>query len=179
MKPQTADVQFTIRDYRAADFDRLWQIDQLCFPDGIAYTQMELSGFIMTRNAITLVAEMQAANTGEADQADQGTDAPTKGGRIAGFAVAHSIRGRIGRILTLDILPEARRLGLASRLMQKIEQRLRAAGCTQIYLETAVNNESALQLYHKLGYQIVRTLPEYYSSQSLDAFQMAKRLYAK
>lgn len=169
----TADVQFTIRDYRAADFDRLWQIDQLCFPDGIAYTQMELSGFIMKRNAIALVAEAHAPHTGESGQ---GSDAPAKGERIAGFAVAHPIRGRIGRILTLDIMPQARRFRLASRLMQEIEQRLRAAGCTQVYLETAVNNEPALQLYHKLGYQIVRTLPEYYSSQSLDAFQMAKRL---
>ncbi len=60
MKAQTADVRFTIRDYRAADFDRLWQIDQLCFPEGIAYTQMDLTGFIMKRNAITLVAEVQA-----------------------------------------------------------------------------------------------------------------------
>ena len=46
-----------LRDYRAADFERLWQIDQLCFPEGISYTQMELSGFITKRNAITLVAE--------------------------------------------------------------------------------------------------------------------------
>ena len=56
---QTAGIEFTIRDYRAADFDRLWQIDQLCFPSGIAYTQMELSGFITRRNAITLVGESQ------------------------------------------------------------------------------------------------------------------------
>jgi [ribosomal protein S18]-alanine N-acetyltransferase len=173
MKPQTADVQFTIRDFRAVDFDRLWQIDQRCFPDGIAYTQMELSGFIMKRNAITLVAEAQVTSMGKSDPA---TDAPSQAERVVGFAVAHPIRGRIGRILTLDIVPQSRRVGLASRLMQEIEQRLRAAGSTQVYLETAVNNEPALQLYHKLGYQIVRTLPEYYSSQSLDAFQMVKYL---
>ena len=176
MKLQTDEVQFTIRDYRAADFDRLWQIDQLCFPDGIAYTQMELTGFIMKRNAITLVAEAHAANTGESDQADQGADAPAKDECIVGFAVAHPMRGRIGRILTLDIISHARRFGLASRLMQEIERRLRTAGCNQVYLETAVNNGPALQLYRKLGYEIVRTLPEYYSSQSLDAYQMAKQL---
>ena len=173
LKPQTADVQFTIRDYRAADFDRLWQIDQRCFPNGLAYSQMELTGFVMRRNAITLVAE---ARSDEASRADQGTDAPAKDQRIAGFVVAHPIRGRIGRILTLDIVPEARRSGLASRLMQECEQRLRAAGCTQVYLETAVNNEPALKLYQKLGYEIVRTLPDYYSSHALDAFQMTKRL---
>jgi len=151
---------FRIRDYRAADFDRLWQIDQLCFPPGIAYTQMELSGFITRRNAITLVGELQTPSSGP----------------IAGFVVAHPSRGKYGRILTLDILPEARRVGLASSLMMECEQRLRALGCVDIYLETAVDNEPALRLYRKLGYEIIRTLPEYYSSHGLDAFQMGKRL---
>jgi ribosomal protein S18 acetylase RimI-like enzyme len=49
-------------------------------------------------------------------------------------------------------------------------------GCTDVYLETAVDNEPALRLYRKLGYEILRTLPEYYSSHALDAFQMGKRL---
>ena len=58
-------MQVTIRDYRAADFDRLWQIDQVCFPPGIAYTQMDLTGFIMARKAITLVAELQTERCGD------------------------------------------------------------------------------------------------------------------
>lgn len=169
MKSQSADAQFFIRDYRSADFDRLWQIDQLCFPDGIAYTQMELTGFIMTRKAITLVAERQEENSGASGGIADLT-------RIAGFVVALPIRGQIGHVVTLDIVPEARRFGLASRLMTECEHRLRNAGCTQVYLETPVNNEPAQRLYHKLGYRIVRTLPEYYSSHALDAFQMTKLL---
>ena len=159
--PHTADITFTIRDYRSADFDRLWHIDQLCFPPGIAYTQMDLSGFIMRRNAITLVGEFQP---GVADDP------------IAGFVIAQPVRRKYGRILTLDILPQARRFGLATQLMNASEDRLRALGCSEIYLETAVDNEAALRLYRKLGYQVLRTLPEYYSSHSLDAFQMFKRL---
>jgi len=159
--PHTADITFAIRDYRSADFDRLWHIDQLCFPPGIAYTQMDLSGFIMRRNAITLVGEFQS---GVADDP------------IAGFVIAQPVRRKYGRILTLDILPQARRFGLATQLMNASEDRLRALGCSEIYLETAVDNEAALRLYRKLGYQVLRTLPEYYSSHSLDAFQMFKRL---
>jgi len=163
-----AELAFRIRDYRAADFERLWQIDQLCFASGIAYTQMELNGFIMRRNAITLVAELLPDETivSSARTVD----------RIVGYVLAHPIRRKYARIITLDILPEARRLGLATSLMNACEERLRSLGCTEIYLETAVNNEPGIRLYRKLGYEILKTIPEYYSSHSLDAYQMGKRL---
>jgi ribosomal-protein-alanine N-acetyltransferase len=159
----TEVVEFVIREYRASDFDRLWRIDQLCFPPGIAYTQMDLTGFITRRKAITVVAEFSA-----------GSDFA---GGIAGFAVAQPIR-TIGRILTLDIIPEARRLGLATSLMEECEKRLRGCGCGQVYLETAVNNGPALHLYHKLGYEILRTLPLYYPTHALDAYLLGKQLLA-
>ena len=148
---------FIIRDYRAADFDRLWRLDQICFPPGIAYTQMDLTGFVTRRKAITLVAEL------------------AKNREFAGFAVAQPIR-IIGRIMTLDILPEARRSGLATRLMKECEKRLHAAGCQQVFLETAVNNQAAIGLYHKLGYEVLRTLPLYYPTHALDAYLMGKNL---
>ena len=110
---QTESVDFLIRDYRAADFDFLWKIDQACFPPGIAYTQMDLTGFVTRRKAITRVAEFAVSSE--------------FAGGIAGFAVAQPIRN-VGRILTLDILPEARRFGLGSCLMRDCEGRLHAAG---------------------------------------------------
>jgi ribosomal-protein-alanine N-acetyltransferase len=154
-------VEFVIRNYQASDFDRLWRIDQLCFPPGIAYTQMDLTGFITRRKAITMVAEFSP-----------GSDFASA---VAGFAVAQPIR-KIGRILTLDIIPEARRSGLATRLMMECERRLRVGGCEQVYLETAVNNEPAMHLYQKLGYEILRTLPLYYPTHALDAYLMGKSL---
>jgi ribosomal-protein-alanine N-acetyltransferase len=157
-------VDFTLRPYRAADFDRLWQIDQACFAPGIAYSQMELSGFITRRNAITLVAE--DATT---DHSDDSRDS------IIGFAIAQPYR-KHGRILTLDVLSEARRSGLGSALLRESEARLRQRGCSEIYLETAVDNEAALKLYHKRGYRVLRTLPGYYHASGLDAFLLGKEL---
>jgi len=185
-------VDFAIRPYRGADFDRLWEIDQACFPPGIAYSQMELSGFIMRRNAITIVAEFAdsegiqtdvyatAHNPAEKKQNSNPTRQAAKANEltekpIAGFAVAQPYR-KSGRILTLDIIPEARRYGLGSMLMHECEGRLRKHGCTEVYLETAVDNEAALKLYRKLDYQILRTLPAYYHATGLDAFLMGKLL---
>jgi [ribosomal protein S18]-alanine N-acetyltransferase len=191
-KPETADVQFNLRDYRAADFERLWQIDQLCFPQGISYTQMELSGFITRRNAITLVADCAELRYDQAEFPVSGLPpgsglkacvpgaepSETAAGKqtTAGFIIAHPVRGKAGRILTLDIVPAARRMGLGSLLMDECERRLRSFNCKEIYLETAVNNEPALRLYRKLGYQILRILPDYYATHSLDAFLMGKPL---
>jgi ribosomal-protein-alanine N-acetyltransferase len=154
-------VDFVIRNYRPADFDGLWKIDQTCFPPGIAYTQMDLTGFITRRKAITLVAEYTPGGAFD--------------GGIAGFAVAQPVK-KVGRILTLDIQPQARRFGLATRLIQECEARLRDASCQQVYLETAVINEPAIRLYSKLGYQILRKLPLYYSTHALDAYLMGKLL---
>lgn len=191
-------MDFVIRLYRPADFERLWQIDQACFAPGIAYSQMELSGFITRRNAITLVAEQAAKDQQGVPQSDrsclvEGHPHPGKGSRngaptgmapktrssgsnaIAGFAIAQPYK-KHGRILTLDILPEARRSGLGSRLLSECEARLRQRSCTEIYLETAVNNEPALKLYHKMGYRILRTLPGYYHATGLDAFLLGKEL---
>jgi len=170
---QDASAKFIIRDYCPTDFETLWEIDQCCFPSGISYSRLELSGFVTRRNAITLVAE-----PGNDETENTSVDASASGNsrRIAGFVVAHSIRRRYGRILTLDILPEARRLGIGTKLMLACEQRLRSSGCCDVSLETAVDNEPALRLYRKLGYEVLGILPEYYASHALDAFRMGKRL---
>jgi ribosomal-protein-alanine N-acetyltransferase len=156
-------VDFVIRPYRAADFGRLWQIDQGCFAPGVAYSQMELSGFITRRNAITLIAETNP----DGFKQDENP--------IIGFAIAQPYR-KHGRIITLDVLPQARRSGLGSALLLECEKRLRHRNCTEVYLETAVDNEAALKMYHKQGYRILRTLPGYYHATGLDAFLLGKEL---
>lgn len=151
--PLTADI--TIRDYRPADFETLWRIDQECFAQGIAYSRAELGHYIRRRSAFTLVAEREAA--------------------VAGFVVADCGRSRAGHIITIDLLPGHRRAGLGSALMVAAEERLRAAGARFVYLETAVDNAPAIAFYKRLGYSVVRTVPRYYHGE-IDALVMAKRL---
>jgi len=171
----TSPVDFVLRLYRSADFDRLWQIDQACFLPGIAYTQMDLFGFITRRNAITIVAEFPRPDQDQAKS--KPTDIATQPDSIAGFAIAQPFL-KTGRIITLDVLPEARRHGLGSKLVVACEDGVRQRGCKEIYLETAVDNEPALNLYQKMGYRILRTLPGYYHAHGLDAFLLGKALQA-
>jgi len=148
-------VTFTLRESKPEDFDRLHQIDQECFPPGIAYSRRELAQFMKLRGAFTLVAET-----------------PRK--KIAGFIVAQKYQRNMGHVVTIDVLATYRRSGLGSLLMNEVESRLRADGCDAMFLETAVDNLAAIKFYERFGYVIVKELPEYYPN-GLDGYLMLKR----
>ena len=71
-------VPFTIRDYRPDDFERLWEIDQVCFPPGISYSRSELGIYVSRRNAFTLIAQ---ADDPDVDAAGHGDSFPWGDGR--------------------------------------------------------------------------------------------------
>ena len=73
------------------------------------------------------------------------------------------------------MLPEARRAGIGSLLMEECETRLRAAECKAVFLETAVDNDTALRFYKRLRYSVLKTIPRYYLD-SIDALLMGKKL---
>ena len=154
-KAKTESSGLLLRDYRAEDFETLWRIDQECFPPGIAYPREELAYYLGQRNAFAMVAEQE--------------------GGIAGFIVAEHLRKGAGHIITLDVREAVRRAGLGSQLMRAAEERLGAAGCHVVFLETAVDNPAALAFYKRHGYSVLRTLPRYYPG-SLDGLRMEKRL---
>jgi len=175
-------VPVRIRDFRTLDFETLWQIDQICFPAGISYSQSELGHYVHRPRGFTLVAEAQCGPRLDANQMRSPAGKPprTEGADPAGpaflrFAVAERNARGAGHILTIDVLPEARRLGVGSALMAEVEGRLRTARCRYVFLETAVNNSAALAFYKRRDYELVKTIPRYYQN-SLDAFLLTKRL---
>jgi ribosomal-protein-alanine N-acetyltransferase len=151
-------VRFKVRDYRREDFHILWQIDQSCFPPGISYSQFELKTYIWRRGAFTLVAESD----------DTGSSA------LLGFVVGETSRP-MGHIITIDVRSEARRHRLGSALLKAAEGRLRVEKCSAVRLETAVDNLPALALYKRHGYDVINTIPRYYSN-GVDALLLEKNL---
>lgn len=157
-------VSFCLRESRREDFESLWNIDQQCFPPDIAYSRTELRVYMRRRGAFTIVGESVADPAQPSSRAD-----------IVGFIVAEASRNQVGHIITIDVLARARRTGLGSQLLTAAETRLRAAGCCAVYLETAVDNQSALAFYKRHEYMISKTVPRYYSGQ-VDAFVLTKKL---
>lgn len=170
-----------IRDFQPADFDTLWRIDQTCFPPGISYSRRELNYYIRLRKAFTLVAIGPAPATTDSAPRKGGTNEPAvahegsvDSASIAGFIVAEMDRG-VGHVITIDVVAHVRRFGVGSLLLRSAEDRLRAAGCRSVDLETAVDNVSALSFYKRHGYSVVGTWPRYYSN-GVDALVLQKQL---
>ena len=161
-------VDFALRDFRRQDFETLWSIDQACFEAGIAYSRRELALYIRQQRSFTVVAEALAG--------DKKPPAQEKGPNpaIIGFLVAEVHRA-VGHIITIDVLPEARRAKVGSKLLTAAEDRLRAIPCRRVFLETAVDNLSAIAFYKRHDYFTVRTLPRYYST-GVDALMLEKNL---
>jgi ribosomal-protein-alanine N-acetyltransferase len=154
-------VEISLRDFREADFETLWRIDQACFVPGIAYSRRELMSYVHLSRSTTLVAEV--------------TSSPGKTPDIVGYLIAHAGAKSTGHIITIDVLPSDQRLGVGSKLLSAAEVRLLAQSCTIAYLETAVDNLPALAFYKRHNYFLLKTLPRYYSN-GVDAFVLQKDL---
>ncbi len=158
-----------IREFRRSDFDELWRIDQECFDPGISYTRMELDHYVRRRRAFTLIAESRHNETSRAKK----TADPAP--QIVGFIVVEQDSRGVAHIITIDVRSVARRAGVGSQLMNAAEERLKATGCHAIFLETAVDNVSALSFYKRHGYSVLKTIPRYYQNK-VDALLLGKRL---
>ena len=78
-------------------------------------------------------------------------------------------------VLTVGVLPQNQKQGVATAFMQKLEEWSVSKGAPAMMLEVAIDNDPAIALYEKLGYTIISTRRDYYGP-GLDAFVMRKEL---
>ena len=152
-----------LREAREADFEALYAIDQVCYSPAIAYTREELRWYLGMRGAECVVAEIRTQSAGPAARL-----------RIAGFVVSVS-RNAHGHIVTIDVLETYRRAGVGTALLERVELTMAKRGVTDVWLETATNNEAAIAFWKKHGYRSHRRLTHYYAD-GVDAFSMSKSL---
>jgi [ribosomal protein S18]-alanine N-acetyltransferase len=154
---------FKLRKFEPDDLQDVMQINRVCLPEN--YTDMffvdlherfpetfivaeqdnELLGYIMCR------IEVGLSNFG-----------------LGGLM-------RKGHVVSLAVMPQARRRGVASALLQAAMGGIVGYKGKQIYLEVRVTNEAGVNLYKKSGLEVTRTVPGYYSDGE-DAYVMSKKL---
>jgi ribosomal protein S18 acetylase RimI-like enzyme len=139
-------MELRIEDASIRLLDALFEVETQCFKEE-AFSKQQIGYLLLDYNAISLVAKVD--------------------GEIAGFIIGRVelIRNQpVGHIMTIDVLPCYRRLGVAKRLMAEVEALFRDWGAEECRLEVRVDNDAALSLYLKLGYRKVGFLENYYES---------------
>jgi ribosomal protein S18 acetylase RimI-like enzyme len=147
---------------RAADLDRVVEIERACFPEKLAYTRDELRRFLRAPNAQCMVA----------------VDRTT--GFMGGFVIVSWRKGaKVGYIQTIDVAPDAQGNGLGHLLLETAERIMAERGLTRSILQVYLRNNTALILYLKTGYTIRRARTRYYRNSfngARDALELVKEI---
>ena len=130
-----SDHVVVLRGYRDGDLDAMFRLDEVCFETPFRFSRASMRRFAEARRARVVIAELD--------------------GELVGFCIVHVEtveRESVGYVVTLDVAPEYRRGGLATRLMERAEAEAREAGCSSMALHVFTGNEAAIRFYERMGY---------------------------
>jgi ribosomal protein S18 acetylase RimI-like enzyme len=137
--PPSIQVTMIVRDFRMGDFDAvtdLWRRAGDGVHLGRSDTLKEIAKKVQRDPDLFVVAE--------------------EDGQLIG-AVMGGFDGRRGMVYHLATDPSFRRQGVASTLMDALEQRLRAKGCVKAYLLVTNDNHEAQAYYLERGWADMTT----------------------
>lgn len=102
-------------------------------------------------------------------------DGGQDGGKVAGYISADGVC-KTAYINNVAVDSAFRRKGIGSALISALEQRAKAAGCTEITLEVRSKNAAAKNLYQSCGYKKCGERKNYYRDPVDNAEIMTKKL---
>ena len=79
--------------------------------------------------------------------------ARTGNGRLVGMVLFHKLASGKGEVKRLFVSAEARRVGLAKRLMARLEAEARDMGLSALYLDTSSGLQEAMAFYRSIGFE--------------------------
>lgn len=149
-----------IRVATVDDFERIVELENMCFSKVHAYTRRQLRYLLFKANSTILVE--------------------TRGALLRGFLIILYRRGTtVAGLESINVDPSHRKKGIGLRLLSAAEDHLRKIGISKLRLEVAITNKAAIQLYEHAGFEITMVLKEYYHFDhegSRDAYRMVKIL---
>ena len=134
------------------DFPRLAELETLCFSQ--PWSQEAFASFAES-GGLTLVFR--------------------EDGAVRGYVRAYMAADE-GEIANVATTPEARRQGIASRLLDAAEEEARKRGVQTLYLEARISNAGAIALYEKKGFCRVGLRKGFYQLPKEDALVYRKDL---
>ncbi|RLE82464.1 MAG: ribosomal-protein-alanine N-acetyltransferase [Thermoprotei archaeon] len=152
---------FVVREFRPDDLEKVIDINRICLPEN--YPAFFFMDHYRNYPKAFLVAEVE--------------------GEVVGYVMCRIEWGlsyfkymptKLGHVISLAVLPHARRKGLGTNLMLTSMKAMKEVyGAKEFYLEVRVSNLPAIRLYERLGFRVVRIIRGYYSDGE-DAYVMAR-----
>jgi ribosomal-protein-alanine N-acetyltransferase len=96
-------------------------------------------------------------------------------GELLGWAGVLVIADQ-AEVLTVGVVPSARRRGIARQLLASLLAEAKARGAGEVFLEVRVDNAAARALYADEGFDEVGMRPGYYDAGRVDAVVMRREL---
>jgi ribosomal-protein-alanine N-acetyltransferase len=96
-------------------------------------------------------------------------------GELLGWAGVRVV-GDEADVMTVGVVPAARRRGTGKRLLRELLDIARSCGAAMAYLEVRVDNEAALHLYEHEGFVVAGVRRGYYDGGRVDAVVMQREL---
>ena len=163
MVDMVLEVNYQLRLFMPSDLDGVIRINRECLPEN--YTTLFFMNLHKRFPETFIVAETN--------------------GKVTGYIMCRIETGipsfkllgitRKGHVISIAVLPEHQRRGIAHALMEETMQAMKSYKAKECYLEVRTSNVPAVRLYKKLGFEIARTIRDYYADGE-DAFMMARPL---
>lgn len=156
--------RYILREFRASDLNAVVSINRRVLPEN--YPEWFFMEHHLSFPKAFIVAEMNGELVGYMmNRVEYGWSYVNKG-RAA----------KKGHVVSIGVLPQARRIGIATNMMLRGMNAMRAFyEAEEVFLEVRVSNTPAISLYKKLGFEIAGRIPRYYSDGE-DAYIMARPL---
>jgi ribosomal-protein-alanine N-acetyltransferase len=151
-----ADELLAIRSVGEAEAEILTDIHAQCFPRYL--NRQAFTDFFSVKNTFALLVE---------------------NGQKPVAMIVYRVALEYADIITIGVLPENRRQGIARMLLEKILADCRQMGVQKIFLEVEEGNSAGLSLYEQSGFKHISRRKLYYrqlDGSLTDALVMEKRL---
>src|SRR5690349_21628391 len=129
-----------IRKFKRSDLYALLSIEQVSFGKD-AYGEEVILEWLQRRGDYFLVAQRHQ--------------------QVIGYLVG-GVEDQQGLVISLAVDLHNRKSGVASTLLNDLKQRFMKIGLTSLALHVRTTNQSAINLYSKLGFEIEKTICDYY-----------------
>ena len=133
-------------------------LDVVCFDEPFRFSRSAMRRFAESKKARVIIAEDDGALVAFVILDIEDTD-----------------EGRFGYIVTLDVSPRYRRMGVAGQLMQEAEREASREGCTAVGLHVFTGNEPAVRFYVGRGFVRSHRENDFYG-RGIDAWVFHKPL---